>query len=108
MGRGSTRERKARGLAAGLGVALLALALAGCGGLDIPMEPAMPADMGPDPAISESSTQADAVMTCDGIANERAGIAQSLSELGQSPDAAALRRRDAELARLAALKRCSS
>ena len=108
MARECIRDRKARGLAAWLGFALFALALAACSAIDIPMEPAMPADMGPDPAISESSTQADAVMTCDAIANERAGIAQSLAGLGQSPDAAALRRRDAELARLAALKRCPS
>lgn len=108
MVRGCSKERKARGLAAGLGVALFALALGGCGAIDIPMRPAMPADMSPDPTISENSTQADAIMTCDAIANERAGIAQSLAALGQSPDATALRRRDAELARLAALKRCPS
>jgi hypothetical protein len=108
MVRGCIRQRKARGLAAGLGFALFALTLVACSAIDIPMEPAMPADMSPDPAISENSTQADAVMTCDAIANERAGIAQSLAELGQSPDAAVLRRRDAELARLAALKRCAS
>jgi hypothetical protein len=72
------------------------------------MEPAIPADMGPDPAISESSTQADAIMTCDAIANERAGIAQSRAGLGDPALAQALLRRDAALARLAALKRCPS
>jgi hypothetical protein len=71
------------------------------------MEPAIPAqDLGPDPAVSETSSQADAVMTCDTIATERRGIAASLANLGASPDAEILRKRDGELARLAALKSC--
>jgi hypothetical protein len=86
----------------------LLLALSGCGGIDVPMRPAIPAaDSGePDPTVSESITQADAVMTCDSIATERAGIAQSLAGLDDQAAAARLRQRDATLAGLAALKRC--
>ena len=47
-------------------------------------------------------------MTCASIATERAGIADSLQRLGTSDAAAALRQRDAALARLAVLKRCAS
>jgi hypothetical protein len=88
---------------------VLVLALAGCGAIDVPMRPVIPAaDSGqPDPAVSESSTQADAVMTCDTIATERGAIAQSLASLDGQPAAQALHQRDAELARLAALKRCA-
>jgi hypothetical protein len=83
------------------------LMLAGCGGIKIPMEPEIPAaDAGPDPAVSESITQADAVMTCESIATERAGIAESLARLDGSAAAQSLRRRDATLAGFAALKRC--
>lgn len=83
------------------------LALAGCGGIKIPMEPDIPAaDAGPDPAVSETITQADSVMTCNSITTERAGIAQSLARLDGSAAAESLRRRDATLASLAALKRC--
>lgn len=85
---------------------VLVLTLSGCGGVDIPMRPAIPAGNGPDPAVSESSTQADAVMTCETIATERGAIAQSLASLDGQPAAQALHRRDAELARLSALKRC--
>ena len=93
--------------ASSLALALL-LALSGCGGIDVPMRPAIPAaESGePDPTVSESITQADAVMTCDSIATERAGIAQSLAGLDDQAAAAHLRQRDATLARLAALKRC--
>jgi len=93
--------------AGSLAVALL-LALSGCGGIDIPMRPAIPAaESGePDPTVSESVTQADAVMTCDSIATERAGIAQSLAGLDDQAAATRLRQREATLARLAALKRC--
>ena len=67
----------------------------------------VPADAGPDPAISESITQADAVMTCPAIADERAGIAASLASLDGSSAADILRRRDAVLAHLAAIKGCA-
>lgn len=82
------------------------LALGACGAMKVPMEPALPAGSGPDPVISEDLTQADAVMTCEAIASEHAGIAASLDGMGDSAAATALRRRDAVLARLAALKRC--
>jgi hypothetical protein len=93
--------------ASSLALALL-LALSGCGGIDVPMRPVIPAaESGePDPTVSESVTQADAVMTCDSIATERAGIAQSLVGLDDQAAAARLRQRDGTLARLAALKRC--
>jgi predicted small lipoprotein YifL len=104
------RSSQKRRLSAPRSLCLIAviLALAGCGGLKIPMEPDIPAvDQGADPAVSESITQADSVMTCQSIATERAGIAQSLAGLDGSAAAASLRRRDATLARLAQLKRCS-
>jgi hypothetical protein len=102
----NTTPRKTGRLAAWLAGALL-LALAGCGGIDVPMEPAIPANPSdPGPAISESATEADAVMTCQSIARERAGIAASLADLDGSAAADALRRRDAVLARLAAIKQC--
>jgi hypothetical protein len=83
------------------------LALAGCSSIKVPMEPDIPAaDAGLDPSVSENLTQADAVMSCDSIATERAGIAQSLAGLDGSPAAAQLRQRDATLANLAKLKRC--
>jgi len=86
----------------------LLLALCGCGSIDVPMRPVIPAaESGePDPTVSETVTQADAVMTCDSIATERAGIAQSLTGLDDQEATARLRQRDATLARLAALKRC--
>lgn len=107
MTRLCTERGKGRGHAAWLGAAV-ALALAGCGPIEVPMKAPIPADTGPDPTISESITQADAVMTCEAIASERAGIAASLAGLDDSAAAVALRRRDAVLAQLAALKRCPS
>jgi hypothetical protein len=83
------------------------LVLAGCSSIKVPMEPDIPAaDAGPDPSVSENLTQADAVMSCDSIATERAGIKTSLADLDGSPAAAQLRQRDAELVSLAKLKRC--
>jgi hypothetical protein len=101
------QERRGGGRINAWRAAALALALAGCGPIVVPMEPPIPADAsGPDPAVAESLTQADAVMTCDTIATERAGIAASLQRLDGSAAAASLHRRDASLARLAALKGC--
>lgn len=86
-----------------------ALALSGCGTVERPMASEPPAaDSGPDPSVSESPTEADAIMTCGTIATEHAGIAQSLERLGGSGAAAALRERDAALARLAAQKGCAA
>lgn len=99
-------QSRTAGLAACVG--LCALALSGCGGGGLPMAAPVPigAD-GPDPAVAESPVEADAVMTCASIDTERAGIAQSLERLGVSSEAAELRKRDAALAQLAALKRCA-
>lgn len=107
MRQGGTRLFRTGGTAAPLAAALLLLSLCGCSSIVVPMEPAIPAaESGPDPAVSENPTQADAVMTCDTIATERAGIAASLKDMGDSAAAAKLRRRDGELASVAALKRC--
>ncbi|HWI26661.1 MAG TPA: hypothetical protein VN668_06795 [Stellaceae bacterium] len=107
MRQGGTRLFATGGSAARLAAVLVVLLLCGCSSIVIPMEPAIPAaDSGPDPAVSENPAQADAVMTCDTIATERAGIAASLKEMGDSAAAAKLRRRDGELASVAALKRC--
>jgi len=87
---------------------MAALALAACGKAEVPMAPPVPASEGPDPAVSESPIEAGSIMTCATIETERAGIAESLQRLGVSDAAAALRQRDAALARLAAQKQCAA
>lgn len=99
------RNRRASFAAA---LALAALALANCGGSRTAASLPIPAETrGDDPTIAESPVEADAVMTCATIGIERAGIAQSLQRLDTSREAAVLRTRDAALAQLAALKRCT-
>jgi hypothetical protein len=96
----SMREARLARLASAL--TLAALVLAGCSGSRLPGPPA------PAPIISESPDAASTIMTCDTIATEHAGIAQSLQRLGPSTDADELRQRDAALARLAAQKGCAA
>ena len=98
--------RRRRLAAPALAMALAGLALAGCSdaGFGGPVPAA--AYGSPDPAVSETQSEAGAVMTCASIASERAAIAQSLQRMGASDGTGELRQRDGELARLAAQKRC--
>ena len=93
------------GRLAAAALAVAGLALVGCANVGGPLPAASSGS--PDPAVSESQIEAGAVMTCDSIATERTAIAQSLQRIGTSDGAGDLRRRDGELARLAAQKHCT-
>jgi hypothetical protein len=74
---------------------LLLLQSAGC--LPAPPPPAFPG------VVSESSAEAQSLLTCDSIARERAAIAASRERAGQS----VLAERDAALAGLEKSKGCT-
>ena len=83
----------------------LVILLSGCGLGRLFSSPA------PPPPPVDPETQSNAILTCQQIAVERSGIAQSLQRLAAQPtppadEVARLNRIDGRLAQLAASKRC--